>query len=159
MSLATINVTEAMIDSVAEVFENMAFMEALPGQPEDAPGSDEPVFYTRLPIYKPSPAMVGLVIPQSLALNLAGAMMMREFNMEDDEFEVMDVLSEVSNTLAGSLLTHLLPDLDSFELGLPECRVITDGVKNKEWENSEEFLFATDERRRLRRHINVANVP
>lgn len=85
--------------------------------------------------------MVGMVIPQSLALEMASAMMMREFSMEEDEFEVMDVLSEVANTLAGSMLTYLMPDEDSFELGLPECRVIGDCVAGKEWENSEEFLF------------------
>lgn len=144
MSLQTVDVTATMVESVAEVFENMAFMEAMPGDPENAPKSGEPVFYTRLPIYKPSPAMVGLVFPQSLALQLASAMMMRECTMDDDEFEVMDVLSEVSNTLAGSLLTHLLPDLNSFELGLPECRVISDVVKDKEWENAQEFLFEID---------------
>ncbi len=145
MTLSTTSVSKAMAESVAEVFENMAFMEALPGQVENAPNSDEPVFYTRLPIYKPSPAMVGLVIPQSLALNLASAMMMREFSMEDDEFEIMDVLSEVANILAGSLLTHMLPELDAFELGLPECRVISDCIRDKEWENSEEFLFEIEE--------------
>ncbi len=103
-----------------------------------------PFFYTHLPIYKPSPAMVGLVVPQDLALQLSGAMMMLDFNMEDDEFEVMDVLSEVTNTLAGSLLTNLMPAGESFELGLPECRVIGDAVANREWGNSEEFLFEID---------------
>lgn len=144
MELSTVNVSQAMNDAVTEVLENMAFMEALPGEPEHAPTAAEPVFYTRLPIYKPAPAMVGLVMPQSLALNLAGSMMMREFNMEDDEFEVMDVLSEVANMLAGSLLTHLLPDVDAFELGLPECRVIGDCVTGKEWDNAEEFLYHVD---------------
>jgi len=141
MQLSTTNVGDAMKTAVNEVFESMAFMEAMEGQPENAPTADEPVFYTRLPIYKPAPAMVGVVIPQSLALELAGAMMMRDFNMEDDEFEVMDVLSELANTLAGSLLTNLMPEGESFELGLPECRVISDCISGKEWENSEEFLF------------------
>ncbi len=141
MQLSTSNVAEAMKSAVSEVFEAMAFMEAMDGQVENAPTADEPVFFTRLPIYKPSVAMVGMVIPQSLALEMASAMMMREFSMEEDEFEVMDVLSEVANTLAGSMLTYLMPDEDSFELGLPECRVIGDCVAGKEWENSEEFLF------------------
>ena len=141
MELATSNVAEAMAKAVAEVFESMAFLEAMKGQPENAPGAGVPVFYTRLPIYKPSPALVGLVVPQSLALELAAAMMMREFKMEDDEFDIMDALSELANTLAGSLLTNLMPDDDSFELGLPECRVISDAVADKEWGNSEEFLF------------------
>ncbi len=144
MTMKTLDITAAMNDSVAEVFENMAFLEAIPGEEENAPKSDEPVFYTRLPIYKPSPALVGLIIPQGLALELAGAMMMREFTMEEDEFEVMDVLGEVTNTLAGSMLTHLLPELDAFELGLPECRVISDVVADKEWENSREFLYEVD---------------
>jgi len=116
-------------------------METMSGGDEFKPNEEQPVFYTRLPIYKPSPAMVGLVIPQTLALALSEAMMMREFDLEEDEFEIMDVLSELSNTLAGSLLTHLMPDGDSFELGLPECRVIGNPVTDKEWENSEEFLF------------------
>lgn len=144
MTLKQISITDVMAESVAEVFENMAFLEAMAGDPGIAPKSGEPVFYTRLPIYKPSPAMVGLVIPQSMALELAGTMMMREFSIEEDEFEVMDVLSEIANTLAGSLLTHLLPDGESFELGLPECRVISDVVKDKEWENAQEFLFEID---------------
>jgi len=141
MQLSTVSMAEAMKAAVSEVFEAMAFMEAMEGQPENAPTADEPVFYTRLPIYKPSQALVGLVVPQSLALELAGAMMMRDFNMDDDEFEVMDVLSEVANTLAGSLLTNVMPDGESFELGLPECRVISDCITGKEWENSEEYLF------------------
>lgn len=145
MDLATANVREAMSTAIAEVLENMAFMEALPAGDELTPGTDEPVFYTRLPIYKPSPSIVGLVVPQSLALNLAGAMMMRECTMEDDEFEVMDVLSELTNTLAGSLLTNLLPDLDSFELGLPECRVISDCFRDKEWQDCEEYLYQVEE--------------
>ena len=145
MDLATANVKEAMTAAIAEVLENTAFMEVLPGEAENQPADDEAVFYTRLPIYKPSPSTVGLVMPQGLALSLAGTMMMKECSMEEDEFEVMDVLSELTNMLAGSLLTHLLPDLDSFELGLPECRVITDWTGTKEWDDCEEFLFQTDE--------------
>lgn len=141
MELSTTNVADAVEAAINEVFESMAFMEAMSGDEEHRPNADQPVFYTRLPIYKPSPAMVGLVIPQALAMAMAEAMMMREFDMEEDEFEIMDVLGEVANTLAGSLLTHLMPESDSFELGLPECRVIGDCVAGKEWENAQEFLF------------------
>ena len=145
MELSTTNVGDAVKAAIAEVFESMAFMEAMSGDNEFRPDESQPVFFTRLPIYKPSPAMVGLVIPQSLALALCEAMMMREFDMEEDEFEIMDVLSELSNTLAGSLLTHLMPENDSFELGLPECRVLGNPVTDKEWENAEEFLFHVEE--------------
>lgn len=145
MNLATADVKEAMRAAIAEVLENMAFMEVLPAGGGEAPLPDEPVFYTRLPIYKPSPSTVGLVVPIGLALNLAGALMMKECTMEEDEFEVMDVLSELTNTLAGSLLTHLLPELDSFELGLPECRVITEWRGGSEWEDCEEFHFQTEQ--------------
>ncbi|PID80517.1 hypothetical protein CSB20_07140 [bacterium DOLZORAL124_64_63] len=145
MALSTTDVGPAVQAATTEVFESMAFMEAMSGGQEYQPDASQPVFYTRLPIYKPSPAMVGLVIPQALALRLAEAMLLRECHMESDEFEIMDVLCEMSNTLAGSLLTHLMPDSDSFELGLPECRVIGDPVNHKEWENAEEFLFHVDE--------------
>jgi len=145
MDLATANVNDVMGSAIAEVLENMAFMEVLPGEEGNTPDPSEPVFYTRLPIYKPSPSIVGLVVPQSLALSLAGTLMMKECTMEEDEFMVMDVLSELTNTLAGSLLTHLLPDLDSFELGLPECRVITNYDQGKEWEDCQEFLFQVED--------------
>ena len=145
MDLASINVQEGMTTAIAEVLENMAFMEVLPGGPENALDTEEPVFYTRLPIYKPNPSTVGLVVPQQLALDLAGALLMKECTMEEDEFDVLDVLSELTNTLAGSLLTNLLPDLDSFELGLPECRVIGNWSEKKEWSDCEEFLYQVDE--------------
>ena len=145
MDLAIANVQEAMTAAISEVLESMAFMEVLPGQEAVRPTSAEPVFYTRLPIYKPSPSTVGLVVPQSLALNLAGALLMKECTMEDDEFDVMDVLSELTNTLAGSLLTNLLPDLDSFELGLPECRALSDCEEGKEWEDCQEFLYQVED--------------
>lgn len=144
MELSLTNVAEAVASAINEVFEAMVFMEAMPGTDEHRPAADEPVFCTRLPIYKPSPALVSLIIPRKLALTLAETMMMRECNMEDDEFEVMDVLSELSNTLAGSLLAHLMPDSDSFELGLPECRVLGNGVTDKEWAGAEEYLFHVD---------------
>ncbi len=142
--MTTINVeevAEAMQKAISEVIENMAFMEAMPISNTVEYTPNEPVFYTRLPIYKPYPAMVGLVMPQSMALHLAGSMMMRDFTMENDEFEMMDVLSELANMLGGSLLTHLLPNMDSFELGLPECRVISDIEGGKEWENATVFPY------------------
>jgi hypothetical protein len=145
MDLASLNVQEGMTAAIAEVLENMAFMEALPGTEANALDPDEPVFYTRLPIYKPSPSTVGIVVPQALALSLAGTLMMKECTMEEDEFEVLDVLSELTNTLAGSLLTHLLPQVDSFELGLPECRVIGDWNHDKEWADCEEYIYHIDE--------------
>ncbi len=144
MGLSTVDIGKAMHEAIGEVLENMAFMEVMESEDEFVPGADEPVFFTRLPIYKPSPAMAGIVIPQSLALELASTIMMREFTMEEDEFDVMDVLSEVANTVAGSLLTHMLPDLDAFELGLPECRVIFDANAAQEWENSQEFQFSVN---------------
>ncbi len=142
--MTTITVAEvatAMQQAISEVIENMAFLEALPLSEPVEYAPDEAVFFTRLPIYKPYPAMVGLVMPQSMALKLAGSMMMRDFTMEEDEFEVMDVLSELANMLGGSLLTNLLPNLDAFELGLPECRVISDIEGGKEWENATPFPY------------------
>ena len=50
MQLSTSNVAEAMKAAVSEVFEAMAFMEAMDGQAENAPTAEEPVFFTRLPI-------------------------------------------------------------------------------------------------------------
>ncbi len=134
-------VDTAMSKAISEIMENAAFMEALPVPGEQVFEPGESVFYTRLPIYKPFPAMVGLIMPVSMALNLAGAMMMREYTMEDDEFEILDVLGEMANMVAGSLLTHLLPELDSFELGLPECRVISDIESGKEWDHATEFQY------------------
>jgi hypothetical protein len=144
MELTRTSVAQAMAEAIAEVLENTAFMDVLPGLPEDDAARNEAVYYTRLPIYKPAPSTVGLVIPLSLALNLANAMLMKECDPDEDEFQVMDVLSELTNMLAGSLLTHLLADLDSFELGLPECHVITNPANNQEWEDCQVYTFQAD---------------
>ncbi|MCB1184080.1 chemotaxis protein CheX [bacterium] len=139
------NVDAAIASGTAEIFENTVFMEVLPAPEGTVFDPDEAIFYTRLPVYKPHPAMVGLVIPQSLALRLAEAMMMREFNMEDDEFEVHDVLGELANMLAGSIFTHLLPEMDSFELGLPECRVLSSANQGQEWDNAKPHTFLLED--------------
>ena len=44
MQLSTTSVTEAMKAAVNEVFESMAFMEAMEGQPENSPKADQPVW-------------------------------------------------------------------------------------------------------------------
>jgi len=143
-TITAANTRMAMTEAVAEIIESMAFMEALPAAEDQEFSPTNPVFFTRLPIYKPFPAMVGLVIPQELALNLAGTMMMKECTMEEDEFAVMDVLSELDNMLAGSLLTNMLPEPDAFELGLPECRVVSEINGQGEWDNGETYRFVIE---------------
>jgi hypothetical protein len=125
VSPQTAGLAPVMETAVGEVMEAMAFLEAFQGVPVDfSPG--EPVYCTRLPVYRPEPAVVGMAVPQGLAVTIAGTMMGCTLDPCEDGMLVLDALGELTNMLAGSLLTLLLPAADGFELGLPECRIVSD---------------------------------
>ena len=119
---------EALAMAVAETFEGMLFLEALPS---DVPESSRSVLWARVPVLEPAAGEVTLLCPPGLAQAFAevltsgcpgGAMDPEIACRVGDGAERLqrDVLAELGNTLAGRLLERLVPELRSFRLGLPE---------------------------------------
>jgi len=145
MSVEIQDIQAAFSEAITETFENMAFMEVMPAAEEDEDVKPEAMFFSRIPIYKPIQSMLGFMLSAEIAKSISESILGRDIDVEDDEFEIMDVLNELSNIMAGALLTRMLPDEESFELGLPESRWIAQGEAGCDWSPEEEFHFRSQE--------------
>ncbi|MFH1841947.1 MAG: chemotaxis protein CheX [bacterium] len=144
MSIELQDIRTSFIEAITETFENMAFMEVMLATEEDEDVKPEAMFFTRIPVYKPIQSMLGFMLSAEIAKSISQSILGRDIDIEEDEFEIMDVLNELSNIMAGALLTRLLPDEESFELGLPESRWIAQGEAGCDWTPEQEYHFRTD---------------
>ncbi len=110
---------KAMLDAVRQTFENMAFVEVTE-QPEeiDLQIPTEAAWVSIL-IHDPVQGEVRLAMPQLLLQEMTADM----FGIGNDEVtenQRQDIIAEILNTLAGLFMTNLLPDDQTYQLGLPE---------------------------------------
>ena len=106
--------TQSMAEVMSETFERMGFMEAFAVDGQDLP---DDCLGATLKIDQPLKAAVSFFVPQelawSIAENLYGA---EELSME----LVTDMIGELLNTIAGKLLSKVLPDQE-FSLTIPQA--------------------------------------
>jgi CheY-specific phosphatase CheX len=96
----------------------MAFIELLPS--ETFTPYDEHLVRLRLEILinKPFPGEMRLVLPMDLAIQFAKNM----YNMAEEDITeglMKDVLGELINIISGRLMAELIPEDQTFDLGLP----------------------------------------
>lgn len=110
---------KAMLDAISTTLENMAFVEVTE-QPEElellVPAQ---AAWVSILIHDPVQGEVRLAMPQPLLSEITANM----FGIEADEIEEnqkKDIIAEILNTLAGLFMTNLLPDDQTYQLGLPE---------------------------------------
>ena len=109
----------AMFDAVSTTFENMAFIEIAEQPEESLMPLPEDAAWVSILIHDPLQGEVRLVMPQILLTELTANM----FGLESEEVEDSqknDIIAEVLNTLSGLFMTNLLPDDQTYQLGLPE---------------------------------------
>lgn len=109
-----------MIKVVSEVLENMAFMEILlsnePLKPQDIPD----LTWSSLPVNDPVAGEFKLLMTRSLNLKISEAV----YGLPEEELTdglLNDTLGEILNTIVGSFFNKVLPDEQTFSLGLPEA--------------------------------------
>ncbi len=135
-------VGEVFYQTVANTLDELAFMEVIDGRERGGcPDDPGPVFFTRLPIYSPVRAAIGLIVPAQMAAEMTENILGQPADIIEDEFKIIDAQCEVANTVAGNLMSRLVPEGESFELGLPECRYIADNGGQKDWAGAEEFAL------------------
>ncbi len=112
------NVREILVDAVTETIESMAFMELLPS--DRISPYDESLIRLRVEILinAPFPGEIRLVLPRRLAVPFAKNMYSLEAEEVTDSI-IEDVLGEIVNIIAGRLMADILPDDQTFQLGLP----------------------------------------
>jgi CheY-specific phosphatase CheX len=84
------------------------------------------VLVATLPILKPSSGRLQVVIQERLAHDFASSMYACDAGKLSPQM-VEDALAEIINTVAGQLMASILPDDQTFKLGLPEVS------RNTEW--------------------------
>jgi CheY-specific phosphatase CheX len=110
---------KAMFDAVRRTFENMAFVEVSEQTEEvDQQVPTEAVWVSIL-INDPVQGEVRLAIPKTLLVEMTANMFGIEA-AEVKEEQTRDIIAESLNTLAGLFMTNLLPDDQTYQLGLPE---------------------------------------
>ena len=110
---------KAMFDAVCQTLEIMAFVEVTEQSKElEIEFPTEPNWVSIL-INDPVQGELRLALNQTLLSNMAADM----FGIEADEVnenQREDIIAEILNTLAGLFMTRLLPDDQTYQLGLPE---------------------------------------
>ena len=110
---------QAMFSAVSQTLENMAFVEVT-AQPEDTPKNlGATVNWVSMLIHDPFQGEIRLAMSASLLRELTANM----FGLETDEVsqsQQQDIIAEILNTLTGLFMTALLPDDQTYQLGLPE---------------------------------------
>lgn len=107
-----------IVDATLETIENMAFMEVV--KSDKSTPYDEHLVRLRVEILinKPFPGELRLVLPMNLAIQFTKNM----YNLGEEEITeelIKDVLGELINIISGRLMAELVPEDQTFELGLP----------------------------------------
>jgi len=132
---------QAVFDAVAETFENMTFLEVAPGQKDqwDAQGAE--VICVSLLINNPFPGEFKLRVPVPLAQQVAEILYAMPAE-ETSQTMLHDITAEVLNTVAGRVMTEVLPEDQTYQLGLPEIDPLENIVSD---EISAEWFLQVDE--------------
>lgn len=108
----------AMLNAVADTFENLAFMEALPasgGRPE----TDNETLSAALLLHEPLQGEIRIAFSRRLMTAVASTV----FGLPEQDCTdttLRDVSAEVLNTISGRFLSEMLPEHQAFRIGLPE---------------------------------------
>lgn len=110
---------EIIADAVSQTIESMAFVDISLSSTKTP--YDEHLVRLRVEILinAPFPGEIRLVLPVSLAVSFAKNM----YNLDEKEVseEILnDVLGEIINIVAGRIMADILPEDQTFQLGLPQ---------------------------------------
>lgn len=136
------NVNSSVKDAIIETFENMLFMDAVPVEKDRDEKIEDPT-KVRILINHPFPGELVLSIPIELMRRMAATLYM----YGDDDAEItdkmqMDVVYELTNTIAGRVMALLVPDNSTFKIGFPE---MTESIFIENEEEHPVFFFNVDD--------------
>ena len=108
-----------LTQAVSETIENMAFMMVTNEAENPETIKSDECLKTSLLILEPYPGELGLVMSKKLLSKIAVSV----YSLGEEEITeniLIDVISELLNTITGSLMRRILPDNSEYKLGLPE---------------------------------------
>ncbi len=110
---------KAMLDAVCQTFETMAFAQVTEQSAELELEVGNESIWSSILVHDPVQGEIQMALPQALLTKIAADM----FGIEQEEVnesQLQDIIAEILNTLAGLFMTSLLPDDQTYKLGLPE---------------------------------------
>jgi len=110
---------EIIASAVEDTFEEMAFLDAFQVEAPDDPPDEKSLLRASLLVHDPFPGELFLVAPRSLLTGMARTLFGAEDECIPDE-TLLDLQSELLNTIAGRVMKEITPEDDTFRLGLPE---------------------------------------
>lgn len=119
MSNSENKLKEILETTVIETIESMAFVEV--AQTDKHTPYNEHMVRLRVEILinAPFPGEIRLVLPISLAMIFVQNMYSLDEKQVTDDL-IQDVLGEMVNIIAGRLMADIIPDNQTFQLGLPQ---------------------------------------
>lgn len=110
---------KTMLDATRETFENMAFAE-IAEQPEELTielPAEAP--WVSILVHDPLQGELKLAMSDTLLTEITSDMFALDKN-DVEAAQKKDIIAELLNTLAGLFMTKLLPNDQTYQLGLPE---------------------------------------
>jgi len=125
-------VDKAMAKAVIDTLENLAFMEVGPA-PETSWEMTGQSIIAALLCHEPLQGEIRGIFPRGLITEIAVTV----FGLQDEacsEATMQDVSAEILNTIAGRFLSELLPEQQTFRIGLPEIADRPEIEENEDWQ-------------------------
>lgn len=110
---------QSMVEAVADTFENLAFMEAVPAASAEKPAAISSPVAASILILEPVVGDISLTLPRQLAMQVAETI----YNLAHDEITaemIRDIVAEFLNTFGGKFLNEFLEPGQMYSLGTPE---------------------------------------
>ena len=130
-----------LTQAVSETIENMAFMMVSTESGNPDMTQTDNLINSSLLILEPFPGELGLIMSKKLLSKIAVSL----YSLNEEEITeniLNDVISELLNTITGSLMRRILPDNSEYKLGLPESG---DQILLETSSELEQFIFFIDD--------------
>ena len=137
------NLKDIVYQAMTETFEGMAFLELSPDEEALSATSCPLSLWARVPALSPLKGEVTIILPESVA-NEITASLYSIFDGPIPPDKLKDTMGEIANTVAGKLISLLIPVDETFKLGMPDT-----GTGFPSIEGTDIYSFFTDDERRL----------
>ncbi len=110
---------QIVFESVSETFEAMIFTTVAPVDSPEPESPDQKMLRADVDSVNPIKGKMTLQMPPDLALEITKDVLGWMEDRDPEETMIRDALAELINTIAGRIMAKLIPEDESFELGLP----------------------------------------
>ena len=114
-------ISQAVVDSL----ENMVFMAVVPMR----------LIWGKVQILRPYRGSITVAFPEKLVYTITGELHSQDVNEQSNKALFMDTVAEMTNTIAGRMMSMLVPEDEEYEISLPKT-----GMGDIEYEQSSCYI-------------------